>query len=125
MGYGYLVCPLDLSCSLEVNANRFREQLLVQWKSSINFEPVISPDCLLSWAISDDLTGIPLLGGLLVNQKVISLEGTLNQAVKFAMWYRSIIPADYELYFFLVNMREPIVPLKPSTTAEEVILAFG
>lgn len=62
-----------------------------------NFNFVNNP-YILSWAI--DFNGSRLLGGLHKDRQGVSLDNDPESVAIFAIWYRSLIPAQYQLFIF-------------------------
>ena len=101
----------------------FTNQLVIQWPNT-QIRSVSDPrsDTLMEWEIS---IGNLLLGFLFIDRQRIMLEGSIEDAAIFVVWYRSIVPYEYRLFLGDDSFSdERTIELINKTTANDILSVF-
>jgi hypothetical protein len=60
------------------------------------------------------------------DQKLVSIDDTDDNAVaQFALWFRNLIPIEYDLYLCHDSGGEELIEITPSSTEGEIADALG
>src|SRR5690242_8379049 len=85
------------SSGLQINLDEFKEKFAQVWPDG-KFE--LSPEKGLLWSVPEDLSA-GFYGSLQSNHQIVSFSPGGWQVFKdFILWYRSLVPLEYRLFFF-------------------------
>lgn len=124
MGYGYLVSSIGPQPSYITDPQEFIAHFKERWlDAEIRLLPQ-SDSYALRWRIQ--IAEFPSLGGLQRNSNCISIDAVRDHldAAEIAVWYRTIVPAEVELYFYTGPRWQSPVKIEPTTTAQEIVEKF-
>jgi hypothetical protein len=99
MSLGFLITTFE-ETDLKIDVEDFTTKLLNRWKGSqVHHEEDSTNGYLLHFSIELGTIDSPIRGGIQDNRNTISLRGYAESCAEFAVWYRSLIPVKYRLYF--------------------------
>ena len=98
MSYAFLVNSMGLHADLEIDSDYFVQQLKNRWPTAeIRYSP--SPTHVLNWKL--ELGAYTVLGGLQTDGQTMCIEGGDAESVaEFAVWYRTLVSAQYRLFLY-------------------------
>jgi hypothetical protein len=93
------------------------------------------PDAEIRWSAGESyalhwdmkLNGYPILGGLQKNSECITIEGgsSHEDAIEIAVWYRTVVPSEINLYFWTAHTWENPVQITSASTIVEIAREFA
>jgi hypothetical protein len=103
-----------------LNTNYFVEQLQKKWADvKIHFYSD-SSGSKLQFDISQKSSILGRFSGTGISYQAHSDEDT----AQFALWYRSIVPAEWRLRFYCTGLYFDLMVITPETTAEQIVAGF-
>jgi hypothetical protein len=126
MSYSYLIGPIEFPAKLEIDIDYFIQQLKTKWpdatvRQTMDQSTIYS----LEWQLKTGGEGA-LYGGLRLSPPIVSIDGgDLSLIAEFAIWYRSIIPSEFKLYFYVSSLNREPMELKEDTKEAEIRENFG
>ena len=119
----YLITPPE-STNWKINQNEFIEYLTQTW-SDIDIYPVSNEEdyYLIEVAIKLPHTDQKLEIALHRDLQGISLDGSIENCAKFAIWFRSLVPLNQALIFYDQGYNCQI-KLSNNTTEEDILQTF-
>jgi hypothetical protein len=114
----YFIIPNEAS-DLQIDPQNLANQLSSKWPF-IKFENAVTQNdpFILSWRF--DIDGDVLRGSLHKDGQTVSMEDFSEGAAKFAVWYREVIPPQYQLFISHDSSDEEI-EIMPESTEEEIL----
>jgi hypothetical protein len=119
----YLITPPEHT-DWKTKEPDFIQHLEKRW-SGIEIKKVTNPDdyYVLEWVIKVPKRGQRLDGALHRDGQGISLDGDLEDCVRFAVWFRSLVPQAQKLVFYDQGYNSQ-VELQAETTELEIMQPF-
>jgi hypothetical protein len=119
----YLITPPEKT-DWKINQSHLVDNLVQQW-SDIEIQKVNNSDdyYVLEWCIEMPGSGQRLDGALHRDEQGISLDGYLEDCVRFAVWFRYLVPERQKLVFYDQGYNSSI-ELHVATTESEIWTAF-
>ena len=118
MGISIIIAHKDKQV---LNTDYFVEQLKKQWPE-VRIHLISDPNApLLQFRTPDDFRILGDFSGTGVSYKSYSRV----EDVYFALWYRSIVPAEWELQLYDSALTFDMMSLTSETTEEEIIAGFN
>lgn len=119
----YLITPPEAT-DWKINESEFIDHLSKQW-SDIDIKVVRNPDDYysLEWVIKVPLIGHRLDCALHRDGQGISLDGYLEDCVRFAICFRSLVPQTQQLVFYEQGYNSHI-ELTEEATESEIMQPF-
>jgi hypothetical protein len=102
---------------LTIDPSSFENQLQAQWPE-ITFVDT-DPFSLLAWTVP--IIGDVLYGFLHNDKATVSLDSYDESVAAFAVWYRSVIPGQYQLTLCHDQLPEMMIELQPGDTQEDIL----
>jgi hypothetical protein len=104
-----------------LNADYFVEQLRKKWPE-VKIHFITDPNApLLQFETSDDFW---ILGNFTGTGVAYQVNSSPN-AAQFALWYRSIVPAEWQLRYHDSGLYFDLMFLTSETTEEQIIAGFN
>lgn len=85
--------------ALPIEVDSFRRELSARWPTIHFTKSTGEEHILLDWDIDNQGIEGSLLGQDRAPQ-VVSIRGPVDGIAEFVAWYRSFVPAEYQLFFF-------------------------
>jgi hypothetical protein len=96
----YLITPPETT-DWQVNLDSFKDKLKKDWSNlSIKVINNLEDYYCIEWMIDPPETQTRLDGALHRDKQGISLDGSLEDCAKFALWFRSFVPSYQKLIFY-------------------------
>ena len=101
--------------------SQFADLLAKRWPAAKIRDRRFLPPFPLDWEI--EMPGGLLQGVFKDDPLGISVDGGFEDCIAFALWFRSLVPPQQELWFYDEYFSNHVV-LKPDTQAESLAAAF-
>ncbi len=126
MGYGYLVSSRSAVSNQSdhiTDPEKFLADMKQRWPDA-DVSPSQSEGYALDWTIG--LRGYKVIGGLQRNSDCITIDSVREHvdAAEIAVWYRSVVPPEVNLYFYTGPRWQHPVKITATTTASEIVREF-
>ena len=109
---------------IAVEPREYEQSLMAEWSEAESYLPSDDSAYVLRWKILEDGETI-LFGGLQADLQTVSIEPANRYALtRFAIWHRTVIPSDQELYLTWEGVQESL-EITGETTAEEIVSFTG
>lgn len=118
-----MISPAERIEDMGVSIDQFRLRLISQWPHCKIFPRVDeNSPYALSWLLENEDNDLE--GFVKDDLSVIVLDGSLELCANTAIWFRSIIPGDRELFFYDIGFNQHI-ELDAITKEEDIIRLFN
>jgi hypothetical protein len=120
----YLITPPEAT-DWRIDAEVFKENLVNNW-SNLSLNPIVNAEdyYCLEWVIMPPRCQQRLDGALHRDRQGISLDGSLEDCAKFALWFRDFVPSNQALFFYDHGYNYHI-DLQKNITNVEIINTFS
>ncbi len=120
----YLITP-PKATDWRIDNDQFRRNLTNTW-SNVSSHLISNPDDYhyLEWIIMPPQTQQRLDVALHRDRQGISLDGSIKDCAKFALWFRSFVPSHQKLIFYDQGYNAQI-ELHNNTNEKEIIQTFS
>ena len=120
----YLITPPEAT-DWRIDNDQFRENLINTWPG-VSSHSVNNPEDYhyLEWTIMPPQTQQRLDIALHRDRQGISLDGSIEDCAKFALWFRSFVPSPQKLIFYDQAYNSKI-ELHNNTKEKEILQTFS
>jgi hypothetical protein len=117
----WMISPIELPSEFSIDPAYLSRQMNLKWELvKINDHLPIDNVNILEWKICME-EGI-LSGGLQRNQQGLSIDrGQIPDMAVFALWYRSIILAEFPLFLYISSFSKDPYELKMNTNLADLL----
>jgi hypothetical protein len=123
MSYGYLIGSMGKSKNLKIDVSSVARSLHQTWKE-IEIKEVSIGTYLLEWEVM--VRGSFVHGGLQSDSQTVSIETSdVTVVAEFAVWYRSLIPQEHDLFLYTGPTWQHPIELFPDTSIEQIVEALN